>query len=343
MATTNPKNTPKLTGPEKAAIFLMALGEEQAAKILAEMDEREIQSIGNYISAISDVETSTVDMVTREFFTNITSGIGGGLGVSGLDFLKSTLMRALPAEKATEILNNITTPGDDLGGGLDTIRMLEPKVIAQFLSNEHPQTAAIVLAHIDAPLASATLKEMPEDIRTEVIYRLATLERVSPQVIRDLDEALQSEFRSSGAISGSKMGGLDTAVAIISELDRNTETSLLTSLDEIDPDLANEIRNLRFTYEDILKLDDNGVQMVLKEVQSEDLLMSLKTASDEVKEKIYSNMSDRAASMLKEDLEALGPTRVSDVEKAQQKVVQVIKRLEEEGKLVIGGGGEELV
>ncbi|CCQ90549.1 Flagellar motor switch protein [Nitrospina gracilis 3/211] len=343
MGTMNPKTNQKLTGPEKAAIFLMAMGEEQAAKILAQMDEREIQSIGNYISAVSDVETSTVDQITREFFTNITSGIGGGLGVSGLDFLKSTLLQALPADKATEILNNVTLPGEDLGGGLDTIRMLEPKVIAQFLSNEHPQTAAIVMAHMDSALASATLKEMKEEFRTEVIYRLATLERVSPQVIRDLDEALQSEFRTSGAISGSKMGGLDTAVTVISELDRATETSLLSNLDEIDPDLANEIRNLRFTYEDILKLDDNGLQMVLKEVQSEDLLMSLKTASDEVKNKIYSNMSDRAANMLKEDLDALGPTKVSEVERAQQKVVQVIKRLEEEGKLAIGGGAEELV
>lgn len=343
MGTMNPKTNQKLTGPEKAAIFLMAMGEEQAAKILAQMDEREIQSIGNYISAVSDVETSTVDQITREFFTNITSGIGGGLGVSGLDFLKNTLLQALPADKATEILNNVTLPGEDLGGGLDTIRMLEPKVIAQFLSNEHPQTAAIVMAHMDPPLASATLKEMKEEFRTEIIYRLATLERVSPQVIRDLDEALQSEFRTSGAISGSKMGGLDTAVTVISELDRATETSLLSNLDEIDPDLANEIRNLRFTYEDILKLDDNGLQMVLKEVQSEDLLMSLKTASDEVKDKIYSNMSDRAANMLREDLDALGPTKVSEVERAQQKVVQVIKRLEEDGKLAIGGGAEELV
>ena len=147
--------TQKLTGPEKAAIFLMSTGEEKAAKIMAEMEEREIQSMGNYISAVGDVETADVDQVTREFFTNITSGIGGGLGVSGLDFLKATLMRALPHEKAQEILSNVTTPGEDLGGGLDTIRMLEPKLVAQFLANEHPQTAAIVLAHLDAPIASA--------------------------------------------------------------------------------------------------------------------------------------------------------------------------------------------
>ncbi len=332
----------KYTGPEKAAIFLMSLGEEGAAKIMAEMQEREIQSIGNYMSAMGDVELSTVDEVSREFHSNMTAG-GGGLGISGLDFLKTTLMRALDPAKATEILNNITTPGEDLGGGLDTVRMLDPKVVANFLSNEHPQTAAIVLAHLETGMAGTTLREMPEETRMEIVYRLATLERVSPQVLRDLDEALQSEFRSSGAVSGSKMGGVEAAAEIMGTIDRATETSILTAMDEVDPDLANDIRNLRFTYEDILKVDDHGVQMILKEISQEDLLISLKTGSDELKDKIFSNMSERASSMLKEDLEAMGLTKITEVERAQQKIVSVVKRLEEEGRLVVGGGGEELV
>lgn len=320
----------------------MSLGEEGAAKILAEMQEREIQSIGNYMSAMGDVELSTVDEVSREFHSNLTAG-GGGLGISGLDFLKTTLMRALDPAKATEILNNITTPGEDLGGGLDTVRMLDPKVVANFLSNEHPQTAAIVLAHLETGMAGTTLREMPEETRMEIVYRLATLERVSPQVLRDLDEALQSEFRSSGAVSGSKMGGVEAAAEIMGTIDRATETSILTAMDEVDPDLANDIRNLRFTYEDILKVDDHGVQMILKEISQEDLLISLKTGSDELKDKIFSNMSERASSMLKEDLEAMGLTKITEVERAQQKIVSVVKRLEEEGRLVVGGGGEELV
>jgi len=332
----------KYTGPEKAAIFLMSLGEEGAAKIMAEMQEREIQSIGNYMSAIGEVELSAVDEISREFYSNMGTG-GGGLGISGLDFLKTTLMRALDPAKATEILNNITTPGEDLGGGLDTVRMLEPKVVAIFLSNEHPQTAAIVLAHLETAMAGATLREMPEEMRMEIVYRLATLERVSPQVLRDLDEALQSEFRSSGAVSGSKMGGVETAAQIMGIIDHATESSILTAMDEVDPDLANEIRNLRFTYEDILKIDDHGVQMMLREISQEDLLVSLKTASDELKDKIFSNMSERASTMLKEDLEALGLTKITEVERAQQKIVSAVKRLEEDGRLVVGGGGEELV
>jgi len=332
----------KYTGPEKAAIFLMSLGEEGAAKVLAEMEEREIQSIGNYMSTIGEVDITTVDEVSREFYKGMAVG-GGGLGISGLDFLKTTLMRALDPAKATEILNNITAPGEDLGGGLDTVRMLEPKVIALFLANEHPQTAAIVLAHLETAVAGATLKEMPEETRMEVVYRLATLERVSPHVLRELDQALQSEFRSSGAVSGSKMGGVEAVSQIMGTIDRATESSILTAMDEVDPDLANEIRNLRFTYEDILKIDDHGVQMMLKEISQEDLLISLKTASEELVEKIFSNMSERASTMLREDLEAMGLTKITEVERSQQKIVSVVKRLEEEGRIIVGGGGEELV
>ena len=320
----------------------MSLGEEGAAKILAEMEEREIQSIGNYMSTIGEVEMTTIDEVSREFYKGMAVG-GGGLGISGLDFLKTTLMRALDPAKATEILNNITTPGEDLGGGLDTVRMLEPKVIALFLANEHPQTAAIVLAHLETAVAGATLREMPEESRMEIVFRLATLERVSPQVLRELDQALQSEFRSSGAVSGSKMGGVEAASLIMGTIDRATESSILTAMDEVDPDLANEIRNLRFTYEDIQKIDDHGVQMMLKEISQEDLLISLKTASEDLKEKIFTNMSERASTMLKEDLEAMGLTKVTEVERSQQKIVSVIKRLEDDGRIVVGGGGEELV
>jgi len=332
----------KLTGPEKAASLLMSLGEENAALVLSMLDEREIQTLGNYISSLGDLDTGSMDMVTKEFHDMVESG-SGGLGIPGMDFLKSTLMKAMDPNKATEILNNITSPGEEMGGGLETVRMLEPRVIAAFLENEHPQTAAIIMAHLDPPVASLVLREISEEERMEIIRRMATLERVSPGVIRELDEALQNEFRASGAVSGSKLGGIESAAAIMGSLDRTTEISILSSMDEVDPDLANEIRNLRFTYEDILKIDDQGIQLVLKEANQEDLLISLKTASDSLKDKLFSNMSERASLMLKEDLESLGPTKISDVEKAQQKVIAICKKLEEDGKIVIGGGGDALV
>ena len=283
-----------------------------------------------------------MDAINKEFYEMVESGTGG-LGIAGMDFLKTALMQALDPAKATEILNNITTPGEEMGGGLETVRMLDPKVIATFIVNEHPQTAAIILAHLEPPVASLTIRELPEENRMEIMHRLATLERVAPSVIRELDEALQSEFRTSGAVSGNKLGGVEVAAEVMGSLDRVTETSILTAMDEVDPDLANEIRNLRFTFEDILKIDDNGIQLIMKEINQEDLLIGLKTATDALKDKIFTNMSERASMMLKEDLESLGPTKISEVEKAQQKVIAVCKKLEEDGKLVIGGGADTLV
>ena len=332
----------KLSGPERAAVLLMNLGEEIAAKVLLNLDDREIQNIGNYISELGDVDLDTMDSINKDFYNMVQSGIGG-LGKGGMDFLKSALMQALDPAKATEILNNITTPGEEMGGGLETVRLLDPKIISSFIVNEHPQTAAIILAHLDPPVASATIRELPEENRMEIIHRLATLERVAPSVIRELDEALQAEFRTSGAVSGNKLGGVEIAAEVMGSLDRETETSILTAMDDVDLDLANEIRNLRFTFEDILKIEDAGIQMIMKEINQEDLVIGLKTATDELKEKLFSNMSERAGLMMKEDLESLGPKKISEVQKAQQKVIAVCKKLEEEGKIVIGGGADEMV
>ena len=329
----------KYKGPEKAAILLMALGDETAALVLAKMNEREIQTLGNYMSALGDVDEEAMDLVKKEFYELVEMG-GAGLGAGGVDFLKNALFQAMDPAKATEILNNITTPGEAMGGGLETVRSLEPKVISSFLISEHPQTAAIILAHLDPSMASLTLRELPEENRAEIMHRLATLERVDPSVIRALDESLQAEFVASGSVSGNKLGGVEVAAAVMGSLDRTTETAILTTMDELDPDLAQEIRNLRFTFEDILKIDDNGIQMIMKEINQEDLLIALKTATDELKEKLFSNMSERAGMMLKEDLESLGPTKISDVEKAQKKIITVCKKLEEDGKIVIGGSDD---
>jgi len=326
-----------LNGPEKAAIFLMSLGEEAAAEVLSHMDEREIQNIGNYMSALGDVEKGDLDIVNKEFQDRMGGGEMGALGVEGMDFLESSLLKVFESDKVNEIMGNLTTPGEEMGSGLETVRTMDPKVISSFLVNEHPQTAAIILAHLDPKVASKTIVEVPEEIRMGILHRLATLGRVEPRVIRELDEALQAEFRSSGAVSGNKLGGVDVAAEVMGSLDRATENSILTAMDEVDQELADEIRNLRFVFEDILKIDDNGIQIIMKEINQEDLLIGLKTASDELKEKLFNNMSERASLMLKEDLESLGPTKLKDVEKAQQKVIAVCKKLEEEQKISLGG------
>ena len=329
----------EFSGPEKAAILLMSLGEDAAAQVLSHMDEREIQNIGNYMASLGEVDAKEMDDINKEFFDMVSFGMGG-LGVSGVDFLRNTLSKALDPDKAEEIINNITLPGDEmtLGGGIDTVRSLEPQVISSFLINEHPQTAAIILAHLDPQVASKAIAELPEENRTEIMYRLATLERVTPTVIRELDESLQQEFRSSGVVSGNKLGGVDIVAKMMGGLDRTTEQAILTEMDEVDQPMADQIRALRFTFEDILKIDDPGIQLILKEINQEDLLVGLKTASDELKEKLFTNMSERGAMMMKDDLESLGPTKISDVEKGQQKVIAVIKKLEEDGKVSVGGG-----
>ncbi len=327
----------KILGPEKAAILLMNMGEEKAAQVLANMDEREIQTIGNYMSTLGNVDMKVMDSVNDEFYHLVESG-ASGLGRAGTDFLKSALQKAMEPAKANEILANITSPGEEIGSGLETIRLLDPKVISGFIENEHPQTAAIILAHLEPEVASQTLKQIPEHKRMEIVHRLATLERVAPQVIRDLDDALQVEFKTSGVVSGNKLGGKEVAARMMGAMDRDSESMILSSMEEIDPEMANEIRNLRFTFENILKIDDEGIRLILREVTQEDLLFSFKTASEELKEKIYSNMSDRAASMLREDLELLGPTKISEVERAQQRIISICKNLEEAGRIAIGGG-----
>jgi len=331
-----------LSGPEKAAILLMSIGEDNAGNVMANMEEREIQAIGNYMSALGDVDQETMNEVTKEFYMATRTGIGG-IGIAGADFLKAALMKAMDPAKATEILNNISTPGEDLSGGLETLRMLEPKNIAAFLMNEHPQTAAIVLAHIDENVVGQVIAEIPEEKRSEIMLRLATLERVSPNVIRELDVALQGELRQQGATSGNRLGGVALTAQIIGTMDKDVEAGIMAELEETNPELAQEINDLRFVFEDINKIDDPGIQLILKEIDQAGLPLALKTASDELKEKLFFNMSERASDMLKDDLENLPPTKLADVEKEQKKIIEVCKKLEGEGKIQVGGAGEELV
>jgi len=331
-----------LSGPEKAAILLMSIGEDNAGNVMANMEEREIQAIGNYMSALGDVDQVTMDQVTKEFYMATRTGIGG-IGISGADFLKASLMKAMDPTKAQEILNNISTPGEDLSGGLETLRMLEPKSVAAFLVNEHPQTAAIILAHLDETVVGSVFAELPEDKRTDIMLRLATLERVSPNVIRELDVALQGELRQQGAVSGNRLGGVELAAQIIGTMEKDIEAGVMAELEESNPELAQQIADLRFVFEDINKIDDPGIQLILKEIDQAGLPLALKTASEELKEKLFFNMSERASDMLKDDLENLPPTKLADVEKAQKVIIEVCKKLEGDGKIEVGGAGEELV
>ena len=331
--------TKTYTRPEKAVIFLMTLDEGTVGQVLDSLEEREIQRVANYMTKLEDVDTQVMDMVSKEFYDLINLG-DRRLGEGELDTLKTILIQEINSFKPNEKINNITGFKEELGGGLETVRGLDPKNISSLITNEHPQTAAIILAHLDSSLASATISELPEENRMEIVHRLATLDNISPSVIRDLDQALQAEFQNSSAVSDNKLGGVEVVAAVMSSLDRNTETAILTSMDEIDADLANKIRRMRFSFEDLIKIDDTGIQLLIKEINQEELLIALKTASDELKEKLYTNIG---LVMLKDHLKGLGPTKRSDIEKAQQNIIKVCKKLEKEGKILLSGGRDDYV
>ena len=331
--------TKNYTRPEKAVIFLMTLDEGTVGQVLDSLEEREIQRVANYITKLEDVDTQVMDMVSKEFYDLINLG-DRGLGEGELDTLKTILIQEINSFKPNEKINNITGFKEELGGGLETVRGLDPKNISSLITNEHPQTAAIILAHLDSSLASATISELPEENRMEIVHRLATLDNISPSVIRDLDQALQAEFQNSSVVSDNKLGGVEVVAAVMSSLDRNTEIAILTSMDNIDTDLANKIRKIRFSFEDLIKVDDTGIQILIKEVNQEELLIALKTASDELKEKLYTNIG---LVMLKDQLKGLGPTKISDIKKAQQNIIKVCKELEKEGKILLIGRRDDYV
>jgi len=331
--------TKNYTRPEKVVIFLMTLDEGTVVQVLDSMEEREIQRIANYMTKLEDVDTQVMDMVSKEFYDLINMG-DRDLGKGELDTLKTILIQEINSFKPNEKINNITGFKEESGGGLETVRGLDPKNISSLITNEHPQTAAIILAHLDSSLASATISELPEENRMEIVRRLATLDNVSPSVIRDLDQALQAEFQNSSAISDNKLGGVEVVAAVMSSLDRNTETAILTSMDEIDADLANKIRRMRFSFEDLIEVDDTSIQLLIKEINQEELLIALKTASDELKEKLYTNIG---LVMLKDQLEGLGPKKISDIKKAQQNIIKVCKELEKEGKILLSGQRDDYV
>ncbi|MEA2085281.1 MAG: flagellar motor switch protein FliG [Thermodesulfobacteriota bacterium] len=327
-----------LTGPEKAAVFLLTLGEDFTSKVFQRLDEEELKVVGRQMSKMDRVDKEDITALLNEF-----KGDSGeaDLFLSGDDMLENALKTALNSDKATAILDEIRS--DWKLTLFQKARKLEPKVLVNFLRNEHPQTVALVLAVLEHSQAASVLAELKEETQVEVVMRMAELDKVSPEILVDVDRVLQEELLSVEGMEGQKLGGVEAVAEILNSADRALEASVLEGVEEQRESLAEEIRKLMFVFEDIVNVDDRGIMAILKEVSTDDLKLALRTASEELKELIFRNMSSRAVEMLKEDMEIMGPVRLKDVEAAQQPIIKIAKRLEQEGKiqLVSGGGGDD--
>ena len=329
-----------IPGRRKAAILLVILGPEKAAQVLKHLDESDVEMLTIEIANLGHVSEEEKRVVLQEF--NNLLKARQMLATGGIEYAKKVLERAFGPEKAMKIIERLVS--NLQVKPFEFVRKADPLQLVNFLQNEHPQVIALVLSYLDPPMAAQVLGALPEDLQVEVIKRIALLERTSPEIVKEIEKSLERKLSGIVSQQFSKVGGVDTAAEIMNNIDRQTEKAIMDRLSQDTPELAEEIRRRMFVFEDILKLDDRSIQLVLREVDTRDLAVALKGASEEVKEKIFKNMSKRAAQLLKDELEFMGPVRVKDVEEAQQKIINIIRRLEEAGEIVIArGGGEELI
>ncbi|MFQ5579650.1 MAG: flagellar motor switch protein FliG [Nitrospiria bacterium] len=324
----------KLSGFDKAAILLMKLGEDAASEVMKGLDPKDLRKIGAMISGLSDVPKEDVDLVLREFSEDASKT--GGITIEGKDYIQKVLVKALGEEKATHVMDGLTTEED---GGLESLKWMDAKSIANLIRGEHPQTISIILTQLEMSQSSEVLSHFSQEQKANVIVRMATLEDIPPGALKEIGAALKNDMSVTGTASGRKVKGVKLVADILNITDKTSEEAIMTSITENQPELADEIRQLMFVFDDLIQLDNRGLQELLKGVSKEDLSIALRAAKEELKEKFFSNMSERAVQLFKEDMEAKGPVKLSDVEKAQMVILKIAKKLEEEGKIVIGGGG----
>jgi flagellar motor switch protein FliG len=329
-----------LTGLNKAAVLLLCLGEEATAKIFEELTDDEIRQVTRTIATIDHIPEHIKDKV---FFSYAeTQQELAGLFVKGAEFARKAIAASGSEERSADLMEQFVSGTETRP--LETIALMPPKMVAGLLEKEHPQTVALVLSTQHVEHASEILANLPEDVRADVIYRIAKIEKVSPEVITRIEDALHREIGLVAGKEQKQVGGLEKVVDLLNHLKNSMDVDILEAIDETDPEMAEEIRKQMFTFENLVALDGRSLQMILREVSNDSMTLALKTASDEMKEKIFANMSARAADMIRDDLEAMGPVRLSDVETMQQTIVKIAMKLQEEGKLVLGsGGGDELV
>ncbi|BDQ36893.1 flagellar motor switch protein FliG [Pseudodesulfovibrio nedwellii] len=326
------------SGPQKTAIVLLALGEKFTAEVFKKMERNEIAAVSKAMLDTDSVPKEEVLDVLKEY--NEALAYGAELLVGGPEQVKRLLTKSLDAETAKYIMDSL-----DLDTGPTPFQELEnvsPRILAQILRNEHPQTLALILGHLHPDQAAELIQNLPAGVRAEVLMRLAKLEAVAEEMLMEVDKVLQSQLIAMGGKEGKKVGGVNSVAEILNAVDRNTEEEVLSEIEEESTQMAEDIRNLMFVFEDVKGIDDIAIRELLKEVSNEDLTVALKGASEDLRDKFFKNLSERASAMIKEDLEIMPPKKLSDVEAAQQSIVKTVRRLEDEGKIVISRGGSDV-
>lgn len=325
-------------GLRKSAVLLLSLGEEAAAEVFKHLGPREVQKLGTAMSSLKNVTREQVESVLNEFRSRAEEKTT--LGMDSADYIRAVLTKALGSDKAAHLIERILQGGDT--SGIEGLKWMDSAAVAELIKNEHPQIIATILVHLDRDHANEILIHFTERLRNEVLLRIATLDGIQPAALRELNDVLTKLLSGSNNIKKSPMGGVRTAAEILNFMSGTEEASAIESIRQYDPELAQKILDQMFVFENLLDLDDRSIQMLLKEVQSETLIIALKGSSEELREKIFKNMSQRAAETMREDLEAKGPVRVSEVEAQQKEILKIVRRLADEGQIVLRGKGEEV-
>lgn len=328
-----------LSGVQRAAIVLLSLGEQQAAEVLKHMGAKEVQKLGLAMTSVGGVSRDSVAQVFDEFVDTLAQP--GVLGSAADDYVRAVLTQALGEERASSLIDRILMGRNT--SGLDSLKWMEPRAIAELVRNEHPQIIAIVMAHLDSDQAAEVLKCLPDRVRVDVLLRLATLDGIPPHALNELNDVMQRQFSGSQNIKSSMVGGIKVAANILNFMDSGQDEAILGAIGDVDGELGTKIRDLMFVFDNLADLDDRSMQTVLRDVPSDKLAIALRGADPGVKDKITSNMSSRAAEILLEDMEARGPVRLAEVEAAQKEILATVRRMSEAGEIQLSAKTEAFV
>jgi len=332
-----PTNT--LSGVDRSAVLLMSLGEEEAAKVLQHMGPKEVQKIGLAMAELNNIQRETMVEVLDGFLDVVEDQTGIGIGSE--EYIRNTLKAALGEEKADSMVDRILMGANTKG--LDTLKWMDAKSVADVIQYEHTQIQSIVLAYLDSDQAAEILSYLPEKNRLDLTLRICALDSIQPAALQELNDIMEKQFSGAAGSKAANIGGVRTAADIMNYLDTAIESQLIESVKEVDEDLGQNIQDLMFVFDNLIDVDDRGIQTLLREISTDTLILALKGADEDVSSKIFGNMSKRAAELMRDDLEAMGPVKLSDVESAQKEVLTVARRLAESGEIALGGSGEEMI